>query len=273
MAGRPTGLRSGAGWIIRILDTEFGFIPVSIPAVVEPRATAQPIGHGDPLYVQVYDHIWAALMAGELPAGTRLKDGDWAARLGISRTPVREAFRKLVQEGVVDPLESVGFRVHTFTPDEVIGLYRCRAALEALVAEEAAADRSPGLRSALAANIAAAEQALERGDFDGLQRLNSEFHSIMLDAIRNRHLRRLVEQTGRSVRMARRQVLQHATANAARREDYRRSLQPVLNDHRALYQAIATGDVILAASMMRDHLLATARDMTAMLATEAGRSA
>jgi DNA-binding GntR family transcriptional regulator len=244
---------------------------VSIPALAEPRAS-QPIGQGDPLYIQVYDHIWAALVAGELPAGTRLKDGDWATRLRVSRTPVREAFRKLVQEGVVDPLESVGFRVHAFTPDEVIGLYRCRAALEALVAEEAAADRSPGLLSEMAANIAAAEQALNSGDFDGLQRLNSEFHFIMLDASRNRHLRRLVEQTGRSVRMARRQVMQHATANPARREDYRRSLQPVLDDHRALYQAVAAGDAALAASVMRTHLLQTAQDMTAMLAATAGRS-
>ena len=243
---------------------------MSIVPVSEFQTLAQPISHGDPLYIQVYEHIWAALLAGELPAGTRLKDGEWAARLGVSRTPVREAFRKLMQEGVIDPLESVGFRVHAFTSDEVIGLYRCRAALEALVAEEAAADRSPGLLSELAANIVAAEQALDEGDFDGLLRLNSEFHFILLDASHNQHLRRLVEQTGRSVRMARRQVLHYATADAARRDDYRRSLLPVLNDHRALYEAVAAGDTILSASIMQNHLRETARDMIPMLTSEAG---
>jgi DNA-binding GntR family transcriptional regulator len=232
----------------------------------------QPIGQGDPLYIQVYERIWAALTAGELPAGTRLKDGEWAARLGVSRTPVREAFRKLMQEGVIDPLDSVGFRVHAFTPDEVIGLYRCRAALEALVAEEAATDHSPGLLSELAANLTAAEHALDKGDIERLQRLNSDFHTILLGASRNRHLRRLVEQTGRSVRMARRQVLRNANANATRREDYRRSLQPVLVDHRAIYEAVAAGNVTLAASMMRDHLLDTVHDMAAMLNAEGGHS-
>ena len=103
-----------------------------------------------------------------------------------------------------------------------------------------------------------------------LQRLNGEFHLIMLDASRNRHLRRLLEQTGRSVRMARRQVLRHASTDAARREDYRRSLQPVIDDHRALYDAVAAGDAARAATLMHEHLLATARDMMALLGDDAG---
>jgi GntR family transcriptional regulator of vanillate catabolism len=228
-------------------------------------ASTRLIGHGVPLHSQVYDHLWDALTAGELPAGTRLKDTDWATRLGVSRTPVREAFRKLVQDGALDPLESVGFRVHSFTPAEIAGLYRCRAALEALVAEEAAVDGSPALLSELAANIAAAEHGLDSVDLDTLQRVNGEFHLILLDASRNRHLRRLLEQTGRTVRMARRQVLLHAASDEALRNDYRRSLALVVDDHRALYEAVAVGDAPGAAVMMQRHLLATAQDMTLLL--------
>jgi DNA-binding GntR family transcriptional regulator len=224
-----------------------------------------PIGQGAPLHSQVYEHLWAALIAGDLPPGTRLKDGDWATRLGVSRTPVREAFRKLVQDGALDPQDSVGFRVHAFTAGDVLGLYRCRAALEALVAEEAANDRSPGLLSELAANVAAAQHALDAGDLDALQRLNGDFHLILLDASRNRHLRRLLELTGRSVRMARGQVLRRAAANTDLRENYRRSLQPVVDDHRSLYEAVAAGDAARAARAMHDHLLETARDMTLLL--------
>jgi GntR family transcriptional regulator of vanillate catabolism len=228
-------------------------------------AVSRPIGQSAPLHSQVYEHLWTALIDGDLPSGTRLKDGDWATRLGVSRTPVREALRKLVQDGALDPLDSVGFRVHTFTSEEVLGLYRCRAALEALVAEEAAADRSPGLLSELTANITAAQHALNASDLDVLQRLNGEFHFILLDASRNRHLRRLLEQTGRSVRMARGQVLRHSTTDATLREDYRRSLQPVVDDHRALYEAVAAGDCRRAAAVMHSHLLETARDMTLLL--------
>jgi GntR family transcriptional regulator of vanillate catabolism len=239
---------------------------MSIPLSGKLDTSSSTIGQAAPLHIQVYDYIWQALMAGELPEGSRLKDGAWAARLGVSRTPVREAFRKLMQDGVLDPLDSVGFCVHAFTPEEVTGLYACRAALEALVAEEAATLCRDELVPQLRINTNAAETALGRGDIDALQRLNGEFHSILLKVSRNRHLRRLVEQTERSVQMARQQVLQRATSDAVKRDDYLRSLQAVLNHHRTLVEAIAAGDTAKASAIMRDHLLCTAQDMTLLLA-------
>jgi GntR family transcriptional regulator of vanillate catabolism len=238
---------------------------MSIP-LPEKADISSSVGQAAPLHIQVYDHIWRALMAGELPAGTRLKDGTWAERLGVSRTPVREAFRKLMQDGAIDPLDSVGFRVHAFTPEEITGLYACRAALEALVAEEAASHPGGELLSRLSANITAAETALGHGDIEALQSINGEFHAILLDVSQNRHLRRLVEQTERSVHMARQQVLQRAAGDAVRRDDYLRGLQAVLNHHRALVEAIAAGDTAKASATMRDHLLCTAQDMTFLLA-------
>jgi len=238
---------------------------MSIP-LPEKADISSSVGQAAPLHIQVYDHIWRALMAGELPAGTRLKDGTWAERLGVSRTPVREAFRKLMQDGAIDPLDSVGFRVHAFTPEEITGLYACRAALEALVAEEAASHPGGELLSRLSANITAAETALGHGDIEALQSINGEFHAILLDVSQNRHLRRLVEQTERSVHMARQQVLQRADGDAVRRDDYLRGLQAVLNHHRALVEAIAAGDTAKASATMRDHLLCTAQDMTLLLA-------
>lgn len=227
-----------------------------------------PLSAGVALHQQVYEHLWSALIAGDLPAGARLKDSEWAGRLGVSRTPVREAFRKLVQDGALDPLDSVGFAVHAFTADDLHGLYRCRAALEALAAEEVAAAADASLLAGLAVNLGTAQAALHAGDLDALQRVNGEFHLLLLEASRNRYLRRLLEQTARSVRMARRQVLRHAAADATRREDYRRSLQPVIDDHRALYEALAAADARRAAALMHGHLLATARDMTALLGAD-----
>jgi DNA-binding GntR family transcriptional regulator len=239
---------------------------MSIPPSPKSDISTSAVGQAAPLHIQVYDHIWRALMAGELPAGTRLKDGVWAERLGVSRTPVREAFRKLMQDGALDPLDSVGFCVHAFTPEEITGLYACRAALEALVAEEAAALRNDELVAKLTANATDAEAALEQDDVVALQRLNGEFHSILLNVSRNRHLRRLVEQTERSVHMARRQVLQRAAVDTLQREDYLRGLRAVLAYHRALIEAITAGNAARAAATMRDHLLCTAQDMTLLLA-------
>jgi len=202
-------------------------------------------------------------MSGELAAGQRLKDSEWSVRLGVSRTPVREAFRKLAHDGAVDALETVGYKVHAFSAPEVAGLYRCRAALEALVAEEVASEPDPDLLARLAATIEAAE--LEADDFAALQRLNGEFHFILVNASHNPHLRRLLDQTGRIVRMARRQVMMRAGSDDALRGGYRESLELVVSDHRALLAAFVAGDVALSATLMRCHLLATAQRMSALL--------
>src|SRR6202020_564873 len=69
-----------------------------------------------------------------------------------------------------------------------------------------------------------------------------------------------------------RQVLAHARQDAALTEDYRRSLQPVVDDHRAVQAAVAAGDVARAGALMQAHLLATPRDMTELLDPAGGRA-
>jgi DNA-binding GntR family transcriptional regulator len=222
------------------------------------------VDRGDPLHARVYDLLWARLTDGELPAGTRLKDTEWAARLGVSRTPVREAFRKLAHDGALEPLGPGGYQVRRFTAEEIGEIYRCRAALEALAAEEAARN-GKALRRELAANITAAEAALAADDLEALQRLNGAFHDAVLDASGNSHLRRLLEQTRRVVHLARRQVLARTAAGEVPSRDYRDSLTRVIDDHRALQAALAREDAAQAAVLMRSHLLATAQHMADLL--------
>lgn len=221
--------------------------------------------HADPLHAQVYEKLWDALASGALAAGDRLKDTAWAERLGVSRTPVREALRKLAHDGALDPLGPGGYRVHRFSTEEVSELYRCRAALEVLVAEEAAMRGGPELAEELGANIAAAEAALAADDLEALQPVNGAFHRLLAGSSRNKHLRHLLEQTRRIVQMARRQVLASASLAPAPRDEYRRGMETVVADHRALHAAIAAGDAPRAATLMRSHLLATAQDMITLL--------
>ncbi|MDB5413545.1 MAG: GntR family transcriptional regulator [Rubritepida sp.] len=227
------------------------------------------IVHADPLHTQVYEHLWTALADGTLAAGDRLKDTVWAERLGVSRTPVREALRKLAHDGALDPQGPGGYRVHRFSMEEVGELYRCRAALEALVAEEAAMRGNLALVDALGASIRTAEAALAADDLEALQPANGAFHRLLTDSSRNKHLRHLLEQTRRVVQMARRQVLASASLAAAPRDEYRSSMEAVVADHRALHAAIAAGDGPRAATLMRSHLLATAQDMITLLGRQA----
>lgn len=90
------------------------------------------------LFEQIHQILWDKIRSGEIVPGQRLKDIEWANRLGVSRTPVREAMRKMQQEGVLMPLAQGGYEVRPTSRRDLIELYRCRAALETLAAEEAA---------------------------------------------------------------------------------------------------------------------------------------
>ncbi|MBI4589202.1 MAG: GntR family transcriptional regulator [Candidatus Rokubacteria bacterium] len=79
-----------------------------------------------------------AILRGELPPGTRLRQLQLAARLGISRTPLREALMKLEQEGLIELLPSLGLRVAVLNLDEAVELYDLREVLDGLAARLAA---------------------------------------------------------------------------------------------------------------------------------------
>ena len=102
--------RTGKGRLIRLIDTttvskpdpearknnRLWLHPWSKPAVGNRRPRPDAYDPGIPPREQVYEHLWAALIAGNTPAGTQLNDTDVAIRPGLSRTPVREAFREVV---------------------------------------------------------------------------------------------------------------------------------------------------------------------------------
>lgn len=236
-----------------------------MPSALSEALGDQAFDRADPLHMRAYDLLWQRLEAGELAAGMRLKDTDWANRLGVSRTPVREALRKLAHDGALDPLGAGGYQVHLFTAAEVGDLYRCRSVLEALAAEEAGRLGGARLAARLAAIIDTAAAALERDGLAALQGLNSSFHDVMLTAAASPYLGRLLDQARRLARMARRQLLAQAIGEAAPRAEYRAGLARVLEDHRALQRAFAEGDAARAGMLMRTHLLDTARAMGAVL--------
>src|SRR5713226_1194242 len=75
-----------------------------------------------------------AILDGRLPSGTRLRQMDLAAQLGISRTPIREALGRLQQEGLIEILSAAGVRVAVMDLDEAVELYDVREVLDGLAA-------------------------------------------------------------------------------------------------------------------------------------------
>lgn len=137
---------------------------------------AQPVARFRPLSEEAYDVVRAAILGGRLPPGARIVEADIARQMSISRSPVREAVRKLEQEGLVEYVPRHGTIVVGLSRDDVADAYQLRAHLEGYGARLAATRAS-------AANIARLLELVERmracgvaEDLDGLVAADVEFH-------------------------------------------------------------------------------------------------
>lgn len=138
--------------------------------------------HGE----SVYERLCQDIQSGVLAPGSRLREAEIAERLLVSRTPVREAIRRLEAEGLVDHLPRSGAAVRRLDYSETMELYEMRTVLEGTAARLAARAASEVELEELAAindDMRASEGQPER-----LFRLNRQFHRRLIEAARNRFL-------------------------------------------------------------------------------------
>jgi len=147
----------------------------------QPTADDGDIPSGQTAYRRLLEEIRLGL----LPPGTRLRETDLADRLGISRTPVREAIRLLETDGLVVHLPRQGATVRSLDYAEVIELYEMRAVLEGTAARLAARGASEAELSELAALN---DELAGAADPQIAQAVNRQFHLSLLDAAKNRFL-------------------------------------------------------------------------------------
>lgn len=132
-----------------------------------------------------YRRLLDDIRNGALSPGARLRETDLAERLGISRTPVREAIRQLEADGLVVHLPRQGAAIRSLDHAEVVELYEMRAVLEgtaARLAARAASDIELAELGALNAELSATPAGPQARE------VNRQFHRSLLDAARNRFL-------------------------------------------------------------------------------------
>lgn len=173
--------------------------------------------------------------------GDRLVERDLADDLGVSRVPVRDALRTLVAEGLVTARPRSWAVVRTFTDADVDDLHELRAALEALAFRLAARRRTPAGLARLRAVLEEERSAARSGDVVRARRAAAEFHEVVTALAGNAVLEE-VEGTLRS-RM-RWLLVQHDDVTA------------VADQHAALYDAVADGDVARVERLVAEHLSA-----------------
>jgi DNA-binding GntR family transcriptional regulator len=140
---------------------------------------------------QVYGVLRDRIARGEIERGARLHQEDLAAEFGVSRTPVREALRKLAAEGLVDLFANRGARVATTSADQLRSSYETRLVVEPGAARLAAARRLPDPIKAMRAAVRAEERAGRSPA--KLYKANRDFHLALVRASGNEELVRFME--------------------------------------------------------------------------------
>ncbi|MFE0752124.1 GntR family transcriptional regulator [Gordonia sp. NPDC058843] len=207
-----------------------------------------------------YDLIRSRILSGEYVRGRRLREELLASEAGVSRTPVREALRRLEAEGLVEFLPRRGARVSGWTGRELEDLYEIRALLEGYGAR-AAADRITADELSALCEIADQMEALTTGgesfDTGAVTELNSGFHGVIVRATKNAQLEHLVRSVMDLPLVH--QTFTHYSSQRVRASNIH---------HRELIEALRSGNGTWAESVMRSHILAAGATVRAAVEDE-----
>lgn len=157
---------------------------------------------GDPLEVVgrpqlkdlAYERLRAAIVSLALPPGTPLREAQLSTQLGISKTPIREAFVRLVQDGLVEVAPYRGATVKGYTRDDLVEIFEMRELMEGFAARQAALNMTDEARRELQRNIRETRAALRKGDHEKLTELLNAFDRLLYAQATNRRVRELLDQ-------------------------------------------------------------------------------
>ncbi len=193
------------------------------------------------------------VLNGEFQANSRLPEVALADRLGISRTPLRQAMDRLVEEGLLDRLETGGCRVASFTMDDIADAIEVRGVMEGTAAR-LAAERGPDKYLADRCRIVLVElddtlRKPDQVDFAGYVRLNAEFHELLALMSGSRVVMREVERVCR-LPLASPSAFLNGQKTVP---DFRASLRIAQLQHHAIFDAIVKREGARAEALSREH--------------------
>ncbi len=187
------------------------------------------------------------IISDEIPAGTKLNEADIAAALGVSRGPVREAFRALGQAGLVRVEKNRGVFVREVSLTEASEFYEVRAALEGLIGKLAAQRIQAAEIAQLRSIIKKMHAGSRSRKADAYFALNVEFHDLLARAARNEVLLASYRNVVNQLDLYRRATISHSASN----------IPLSTKEHEAIVDAIEAGDHALAEKRLTAHVLAS----------------
>ncbi|NLA59062.1 MAG: GntR family transcriptional regulator [Firmicutes bacterium] len=196
-----------------------------------------------PLRDIVFENLREAIITGQLRPGERLMEVQIAEELGVSRTPVREAIRKLELEGLVVMVPRKGAYVSNVSIKDISDIFQIRRALEGLAAELAADRLTEEQLEELEQLLVRTAETVEKLDILTTVDMDTGFHQVIYEASRNEKLSSMLYHLREQIQRFRTQSLSRPGR-----------LEQALLEHRAIMDALKERDGELARRLVEEHI-------------------
>ncbi len=217
----------------------------------------QPMMESRPIREIAYEVLKHAIITGDIAAGERIVETDYAERLHISRTPLREALRKLERDGLVEYVPRRGVVVRAFTIQDVEEIYTIRNALELLtlpsIVQKATAEDIAALRQ----RLRDMDEVMNRGDIATLSPMARDFHAHLTRICGQNRILRVIEGQD--------EFITRFSAMAIRQENRRTAAH---EEHYLLVDYVEQRDLPRLEALMRKHIERSKENCLAALAEQ-----
>ncbi len=196
-----------------------------------------------PLREVIFSTLREAIIMGELKPGQRLMEVQLAEKMGVSRTPVREAIRKLELEGLVIMTPRKGAHVAKLTEKDIIDVLEVRAALDSLATSLAAERITDDEIKALKHVQSQFENYIQKDNLQGIIKKDIEFHDVIYRAAKNDKLTQISNNLREQVYRFRVIYLRDYSSN-----------DELIKEHKNIYDAIVNRDATMARDSAKQHI-------------------
>ena len=197
---------------------------------------------------KAHDAIQSAILRNELKPGTLISEGALSKQLGISRTPIREALKRLQEHGFVRIMPHRGAFITNVSAENIVEMYQLREALECYAIQFVPQYGDPAELEKLVGDFEQSAKWVETGDVDKVNDADTRLHRYIASASRNRPLIKLVDQ-----------LLGQVTRLRAMTPTVPGRLATQVQEHLRIVYALKAANVEEARRALRDHLQ-TVRD-------------
>lgn len=243
---------------------------LAVPAAPIPHPTIALLQTSS-LASVVQGELERMIVEGDLQPGEKLTEVALAARLGVSRGPLREAFRMLEEAGLVRTEKNRGVTVRSLPVEEAVEIFDLRASMEELVGRRLAQRIGPAALKELRKHVDLMEQAVKARDAHGYHLLNLGFHDRLVELAGNNKLTAIYRKLIKELSLFRRLNLAETRQGDAgpsqvsgfpsgggRRDAAALGLSVMpasVAEHRQIVKAIASGDAELAGRTLFEHVM------------------